>query len=438
MDDFSALRYLKNIGLNSLKTIQEQSIKGFEKNNNIILFSKTGSGKTLSFLLSIISKLKKIEKEEVQALIISPSRELCIQINDVFKSLKSGYKSTVCYGGHSIEEERKSLSITPTIIIGTPGRLNDHIYRKNIKLHNCSFLVIDEFDKCMEFGFNNEMKIILNELSSIKYKMLVSATKMKEIPNYIEMNKAFIIDNIKGDNKINIREHIVKFKGDGIYALGSLLKSFKNERSMVFCNYREVTEDISFKLKNRGIINEFYHGGLEQNERERALIKFKNGSTTILICTDLGSRGLDIPEINHILHYQFPSNEEAFIHRKGRTARMSASGNSYLLVQEGNKLPIYIKESEHEVKIIKSNHHTIKPKWNTLYISGGKKDKINKIDIVGFLSKKGELDQEDIGIITVLDRSSYVAVNRSKTKNLLNKINKEKIKGKKLKIEIAL
>ncbi len=438
MDDFSAIQYLKNIGLNSLKTIQKQSIKGFEKNDNIILFSKTGSGKTLSFLLSILSKLKKTEKKEIQALIISPSRELCIQINDVFRSMKSGYKSTVCYGGHSIEEERNSLSITPTIIIGTPGRLNDHINRKNIKLHNCSFLVIDEFDKCMEFGFNNEMKIILNELSSIKYKMLVSATKMKDIPNYIEMNKAFIIDNIKGDNKINIREHLVKFKGDGIDALDSLLKSFQNERSMVFCNYREVTEDISFKLRKRGIINEFYHGGLEQNERERALIKFRNGSSTILICTDLGSRGIDIPKINHILHYQFPSNEEAFVHRKGRTARMSASGNSYLLVKEGNELPIYIKESEHEVKIIKSNNHTIKPKWNTLYLSGGKKDKINKIDIVGFLSKKGELDQEDIGIITVLDRSSYVAVNRSKTKNLLNKIKKEKIKGKKLKIEIAL
>lgn len=437
MVPFSPKSYVRNLGFRSLMDIQHKSVDAFQKHTEIQLFSKTGSGKTLAFLLSILSKLD-LDKKEVQAIILAPSRELCIQINDVFRSLKPGYKSTVCYGGHSMQEEKSSLSVAPAVVIGTPGRLSDHIDRNNLHLQHCSFLVIDEFDKCLEFGFNDDMSYITRQLLAIEYKMLVSATKMEEIPAFIELKNPFIIDNLKEDDEVDIQEHLVKYQGDLIEGLEDLLNSFKHERAIVFCNYREVAQDVSNQLKGKGITSAYYHGGLDQDERERALIKFRHGSVTLLICTDLGSRGLDIPEINHVIHYQYPNSEEAFIHRKGRTARMSTSGNSYLFVRENTQLPLYIKRPSSEINIMPSADGAVKPEWETLYLSGGKKDKINKIDIVGFLSKKGNLNRGELGVVTVLDRASYAAIKSTKVKQVLTKIQYEKIKGKKLKIEIAM
>ncbi|MCH2231520.1 MAG: DEAD/DEAH box helicase [Crocinitomicaceae bacterium] len=437
MEQFSPKTYIKNVGFKSLMDIQQQSVDAFQKFNDVQLFSKTGSGKTLAFLLSVLSKLDP-NKKEVQAIILAPSRELCIQINDVFRSLKPGYKSTVCYGGHSMQEEKSSLSVAPAVVIGTPGRLADHIDRNNLHLQKCGFLVIDEFDKCLEFGFNDDMSYITRQLLALEYKMLVSATKMEEIPDYIQMHKPFTIDNIQEDDFVDIHEHLVKYQGDLIEGLEDLLNSFKHERAIVFCNYREVAQDVSNQLAEKGITSAYYHGGLDQDERERALIKFRHGSVTKLICTDLGSRGLDIPEINHVIHYQYPNSEEAFVHRKGRTARMSASGNSYLFVGENSKLPEYVHRPDSEINIMPSANGAVKPEWETLYLSGGKKDKINKIDVVGFLSKKGGLGRDELGIVTVLDRTSYAAVKRTKAQQVLKKVKHEKVKGKKLKIEIAM
>lgn len=437
MEPFSPKSYIKNAGFKSLMDIQHQSVDAFQKHNEVQLFSKTGSGKTLAFLLSVLSKLDP-EKKEVQAIILAPSRELCIQINDVFRSLKPDYKSTVCYGGHSMSEEKSSLSVAPAVVIGTPGRLADHIDRNNLHLQRCSFLVIDEFDKCLEFGFNDDMSYITRQLLAVEYKMLVSATKMDEVPDYVQMHNPFVIDNTKKDDEVDIEEHLVKYQGDLIEGLEDLLNSFKHERAIVFCNYREVAQDVSEQLKEKGITSAYYHGGLDQDERERALIKFRHGSVTILVCTDLGSRGLDIPEINHVIHYQYPNSEEAFVHRKGRTARMSASGNSYLFVGEKSQLPEYVKRPTSEINIMPSAEGAVKPEWETLYLSGGKKDKINKIDVVGFLSKKGGLERGELGVVTVLDRTSYAAVKRTKAHQVLKKVKHEKVKGKKLKIKIAM
>ena len=429
--------FLRNAGHESFMEIQEKSIFEFKKHDNVLLYSKTGSGKTLAFLLSMLSKIDS-HKQGIQGVVIAPSRELAVQINDVFRSLKTGYKATLCYGGHSMREEENSLSETPVILIGTPGRIADHIDRDNVHLEYASFLAIDEFDKCLELGFNDEMKFIISYMDNVKNTMLVSATRMEEIPSYISQESGTTIDELSEDETINIKEYAVNYRGDLIHNLSNMVMSFNNEHSIVFCNFREVAEDVANQLNERGITCVSYHGGLEQDQRDRALIKFRNGSAPTLVCTDLGSRGLDIPEVNHIIHYQYPNSKEAFTHRKGRTARMAADGNSYLFIGEKTQLPDYIDLPENEFRIPKENELYMSPDWITLYLSGGKKDKINKIDIVGFLSKQGKLGKGELGLIIVQDRISFAAVKRDKHKDVLKHIRNEKIKGKKLKIEVAM
>jgi ATP-dependent RNA helicase DeaD len=218
--------------------------------------------------------------------------------------------------------------------------------------------------------------------------------------------------------------------------LFELLCHNKDESTIIFCNHRDTVERIAEFLDEMGVVNSFFHGGLDQQERERTMIKFRNGSSNYLVTTDLAARGLDIPEIKYIIHYHMPPKEDGFIHRNGRTARMSSSGTSYILVSRDEELPNYIS-SQPEIEKLEDITLPKKPEWTTLYLSGGKKDKINKIDIVGFLSKKGNLEKFDLGLIIVQDFSSYAAVKTKKINKLLETIRNEKIKGKKLKIEIA-
>jgi ATP-independent RNA helicase DbpA len=207
--------------------------------------------------------------------------------------------------------------------------------------------------------------------------------------------------------------------------------------TLIFCNHREAVERISNHLSQCGIINNYFHGGLEQTERERMLIRFRNGSSNILITTDLASRGLDIPEISFIIHYQLPSTEEGFIHRNGRTARMHSSGASFLILSEEEILPFYIKPGYLNYSLKAGMPLPESPLWQTLYIGGGKKDKINKMDIVGFLSKQGGLEKNELGYIEVKDHHSYAAIRRELIQKVMVRIKNSRIKNKKVKIEIS-
>ena len=426
---------IKNAGHESLLPIQSRSIEAFKKYPEIILISKTGSGKTMAFLLATITKIES-KKHGIQAVIIAPTRELAQQIDLVYKSLKTGLKSTLCYGGHPMRDEANSLKETPTIVIGTPGRILDHIERGNINGFNCHTLVIDEFDKCLELGFEYEMDNIRREFRRLKNTFLSSATELDELPIYLKLQSPKTISNLSNDSEINIKEFVIEYQANVFEALTDVLSCFGKDKSIIFCNYREVVEDIVMRLKEEHFNTIAYHGGLDQAERERALIKYRNGSSNTLVCTDLGARGLDIPEVKHVVHYQYPGSKDAFVHRKGRTARMSKDGASYLFIGEEAQLPEYVVEPK--LKFIPSDFKEINPEWTTLYFSGGKKEKINKIDLVGFLSKKGQLKKDEIGLITVMDHTSYVAVKKHLVKGVLNKIKSEKIKGKRLKIAISM
>jgi superfamily II DNA/RNA helicase len=428
---------LKNAGFTSLNELQLETIKTSERNNNMMILSQTGSGKTFAFLLPILFHLKN-DLQAIQAVIIAPSRELAIQIETVFRSLKTNHKVLTCYGGHSMRVEQNSLTEAPALLIGTPGRICDHITRNNLDLSQVKHLVIDEYDKCLEFGFEDQMKFIHQELENLERTSLVSATELTECPYYLTFNDPAIIDHLGKSTEPNIKFYKFKVTAKSKFErLFDLLCSFNGELTIVFCNFREATESVREYLSENGYSSIIYHGGMEQEERERALIQFRNGTFHTMICTDLGSRGLDIPEIQHVVHFQYPQSKEAFIHRNGRTARMKANGSAYLLISSDEQTPDYLEIPLDEYKITDDLMGPVESKWVTLYFSGGKKDKINKIDLVGFLGQKGGLKKEEIGLITVMDFSSFVAVKRKNVKALLKIITQEKVKGKKLKIAFA-
>jgi len=427
---------LERLNFSAWNEMQEQALKTFRKEDNILILSPTGSGKTLAFLLPILESLDPASKS-IQSLVIVPSRELALQILQVFKSMKTPYKVTVCYGGHEMRVERNNLLNPPAVLIGTPGRLVDHINNKNIDLGQVETLVLDEFDKSLEFGFEREMNSIISEVSRVKKRVLTSATHTVKVPAFIGMDDYAKLDFSGDQIPKRLALKMVRSKGnDKFEAVVKLLGKLGNEPVLVFCNHKDAVARISDLLHHRKISHETFHGNLDQDQRERALIKFRNGSIRILITTDLASRGLDIPELRYVVHYQLPPNESAFIHRNGRTARMESSGTAYLLLAEREQLPKYL-ETVPEEEELPENLLPEEPEWQTVYISGGKKDKINKVDIVGWLLQQGSLEKEDLGRIEVKDFGSYVAIKRHKVDGLIPVIMNEKLKKKKVKVQIS-
>ncbi len=429
---------LQNLRIDALNPMQNASVETMQQNDELVLLSATGSGKTLAFLLPLIHSLKK-DIKETQAIIIVPSRELALQIEKVFKQMGTGFKITCCYGGHLRETEENNLIEPPALIVGTPGRLADHIRRGNITLASIEWLVLDEFDKSLELGFEEEMSFIIGSLTNLKKKMLTSATDAADIPAFIGLKEPVrlsFIDSEATDESLAIQTVFSEDK-DKSDTLFKLICYLGNRSTIVFCNHREAVERTSELLSQKGIINEFYHGAMEQQQRDSALCKFRNGTVNVLVTTDLASRGLDIPNIRYIVHYHLPHTEDAFTHRNGRTARMDASGTAVLILSEEEKMPGYIQTPVTKIELPEEAVLPEKPKWSTLFIAAGKKDKVNKIDIVGFLTNKGQLKKEDIGLIEVKDFFSFVAVRKHHMGQMLQMIKNEKIKNKKVKIEVA-
>lgn len=429
---------LINLKIDRLNDMQLAAIEANKKDEDVILLSATGSGKTLAFLLPILENIDP-ENKNTQALIVVPSRELAMQIEQVFKTMGTGNKITSAYGGHKREIEENNLVQPPAIIVGTPGRLCDHIRRGNITVDSISTLVLDEFDKSLELGFLEEMKFIIESLKNVQKKILTSATEAVEIPDFIKLKNAQKIDFLTPgaeQERLAIKSVFSEDK-DKSETLFKLLCYLGNRSTIVFCNHREAVERTSKLLSEKGIYNEFYHGGMEQQQRDSALSKFRNGTTNVLVTTDLASRGLDIANIRYIIHYHLTLTEDAFTHRNGRTARMEASGTAILILSEEEKLPTYIHENVEQIKLPEENILPEKPKWATLFIAAGKKDKVNKVDIVGFLTNKGQLKKDDIGLIEVKDFFSFVAIRKSKMNHTLHLVKDQKIKNKKVKMEVA-
>lgn len=418
--------------------MQLAALEAGKTQDDIILLSATGSGKTLAFLLPLLESLD-FSSKLTQGLIIVPSRELALQIEQVLRKMATGVKVTCCYGGHLRETEENNLIEPPAILVGTPGRLADHIRRGNITVESIETLILDEFDKSLESGFQDEIAFIIGSLKGVRKRMLTSATEAVEVPEFVGLKEPFKINFLSEeseDNRLTIKTVMSPDK-DKADTLFRLICYFGNRLTIVFCNHRDAVERTSQLLSESGIVNEFYHGSMEQRDRDSALCKFRNGSVSVLVTTDLASRGLDIPHIRYIVHYHLPHTEDIFTHRNGRTARMEASGTAVLILSQEEKLPAYITEEPEQIQLPDEVELPEKPKWATFFIAAGKKDKVNKIDIVGFFSNKGQLKKEDIGLIEVKDFFSFVAIRKSKASTTLHLVQNEKIKNKKVKIEVA-
>lgn len=430
---------LANFHITELNPMQQAMLDAFSKPGDLVLISPTGSGKTLAFLLPLLPLLQP-ERKGIQALIVVPTRELAQQIEQVFKQMGSAFKINSAYGGHSVQIERNNLSEAPAVLVGTPGRIAHHIRKETLNLSTTGILILDEFDKSLEAGFHDEMSFIIKTMRHLRKRVLTSATQLAEIPAFVgagdrkELN--FATEEKQTPGKLALRS--VKLNGtDKLEGLMLLLGQIHSASTIVFCNHRDAVNRISEQLYRLNVEHGFYHGGLEQTDREKTLIKLRNGSISLLISTDLAARGLDIPEIEAIVHFQLPTTEDSMIHRNGRTARMHASGTAYFLLEEGDYLPPFLKDTPAEISLPKKMVTPAAPLWKTLYISAGKKDKVNKTDIVGMLIQKGKLAKEDLGKIEVLDHSAYAAIKRDKISKTLQLVREERIKNKKVKMEIA-
>jgi len=428
---------LKKLNITALNQMQEAALKAVKSGHDVLLIAPTGSGKTLAFLLPLLPKLKP-DVKGVQALVLVPSRELALQIEQVFRQMSTSFKVNCCYGGHAVRVEKNNLAHPPAVLIGTPGRIAYHLEHQNFDESFVENLILDEFDKSLEFGFESDMSYIIGKLLSLKQRILTSATKMEEIPEFVKLKNSLDIDfsqNLQSKPNLKLKK-VTAPAADKLEVLFKLLTKIGGKNTLVFCNHRETVDRISDILFEHGLGHDVFHGGMEQIDREKALLKFRNGSHKILITTDLAARGLDIPEIEHIVHYQLPYTEDAYIHRNGRTARMHAKGTAYAVItpEENYK---YLPEDIEEEPL--SDHYEIPEAsdWVTLYLAHGKKDKINKIDIVGLFLQKGGLAKDDLGLIEVKDTTSYIAVKRERIEKLLKILTGEKIKGKKLKLEVA-
>lgn len=431
-------KILEKLKITSLNEMQLETVAAAKKGSDLVLLAPTGSGKTLGFLLPILNNLDAGVKG-VQALVLVPSRELALQIEMVFKQMGTGFKVNCCYGGHAVKTERNNFEQPPAVLIGTPGRIAYHLRHENFDESTITTLVLDEFDKALEFGFQEDMSYIIRKLLSLKQRILTSATAMEEIPDFTGIQKPVSINflqDVKVAPDLKLKK-VLTTAEDKLNTLLQLICKIGNQTTLIFCNHRETVDRISDLLIDQDLAHDIFHGGMEQDERERALLKFRNGSIQMLITTDLASRGLDIPEVSCIIHYQLPYTEDAFLHRNGRTARMNAKGTAYLIIADDEKYPFL--KGDIEVESLKGVFALPKDSaWQTLYIAAGKKDKVNKIDIVGLLLKKGGLQKEDVGLIEVKDQASYVAVKRKLVGKVLSKLANERIKNKKVKIEVAM
>lgn len=403
---------------------------------DVVVLSPTGSGKTLAYLLPLVQMLDAAS-DQVQALVVVPGRELASQSDRVLRSMGCGIRSASCYGGRATMDEHRMLKeVRPHVVFGTPGRLNDHLDKGNISRFDVRWLIIDEFDKCLQMGFLDEMQHLLAALPGLRRRVLLSATEAEEIPHFVSPTKGQTLAFL--DHPTSDRVTLYEVKSpvkDKLETLRHLLLNLGDSSSIVFLNYRDSVERVNDYLVAQGFVTSRFHGGLEQKDREAALYRFSNGSANVLVSTDLASRGLDIPDIANIIHYHLPESADGYVHRVGRTARWDAQGRAFFIVGSEESLPDFV-EGDVKPFVPDADHHDVPvPRMATLYIGKGKKDKVSRGDIVGFLCKKGGLAAADIGRIDVNDRYTYVAISRDKVRQVLQQTLGEKIKGIKTVIE---
>ncbi|MBU0488642.1 MAG: DEAD/DEAH box helicase [Bacteroidetes bacterium] len=426
-------KILSKLSIAKLNPMQEETLQAIRENPEVVLLSPTGTGKTLAFLLPIIEELEA-DCGEVQVMIIVPTRELALQIEQVVREMGAGFKTNAIYGGRAGSQDKIDLKHRPAILIGTPGRIADHLRRESFSVEQIQTLVLDEFDKSLEIGFETEMSEIAAALPWIRKRILTSATQKVGIPKFLGMRNPVYIDYLhEGLPQLKIKI-ILSPEKDKLETLLKALSHIGNHPGIVFVNFKDTIQYVSDFLSDHEISHGCFHGGMEQQDRERALLKFRNGTHQLLIATDLAARGIDIPEIRFIIHYQLPMKSHEFTHRNGRTARMFNDGTAYVIKWVNEDLPEFIDTQE--VEEIREASLPTASAWETLYISGGRRDKISKGDIAGLFFKQGNLNIDELGTIEIKQDCAFVAVPADKVDHLVQTLSNSKLKKKKVLVRL--
>ena len=397
------------------------------------LCAPTGAGKTLAYTIYALTRMSAPGKG-VQTLVIAPSRELVLQIASVIKPLATGYKTVALYGGHNMADEKNSLTPTPDIIVATPGRLLDHINRRQADISGVSVLVLDEYDKCVELGFEPDMKRIVRAIRSPKFIVMCSATAASALPGYLPADGWKLYDY--GSDVSRARLAVVEVPSpdkDKAETLADLLAAIAPAKSIVFVNHRESAERLHTFLRKAGIPAALYHGGLEQHDRLTAVQLLENGTVDTLVATDLAARGLDIDSLDAVVHYHMPTSPEAWTHRNGRTARNGASGTAYVITSSSDNIPDEVNPSRSFNPPVRTSAPK-PPAFATLHFSAGRKEKISKADILGFLVANTPLEAAQIGRIMVNDHDALAAVPAPTAPDTLAAAQTARLKGKKVRI----
>lgn len=425
---------LDKLGISGLNPMQQKAHAAIERNPNTVLLSPTGTGKTLAFLLPLVKAIDP-SRQEIQVLILVPSRELAIQIEQVTREMGSGHKANAVYGGRAFSKDKLELKHPPAILVGTPGRVADHLRRQTFDHAGIKTLVLDEFDKSLEVGFEEEMKEIISKLD-LEKRILTSATQEIEIPEFTGAKNPVMINFLEaGTPQLKVRTISAPEK-EKLPTLLKLLAYTGDQPGIIFCNFRDSIQQVSSFLEKNQVSHGCFSGAMEQKDRERALIKFRNGTSRILLATDLAARGIDIPEIRFIVHYELPHKAQEFTHRNGRTARMHQSGTAYVLKWEKEGFPDFISPDTwwKDFTELPKKDLPRQSKVETLFLSGGRKDKISKGDIAGLFIKQGGLSKEQLGVIELKQDCSFVGVPSARANDLVRELNNSRLKKKKIRI----
>lgn len=401
----------------------------------VTLIAPTGSGKTLGFALQLLQRVRGGE-ERTETAVVVPSRELALQIARVLTALGPGLRIAALYGGHSMIDETRSVqAATPDIVVGTPGRLLDHLHRRTLNLRTVRTLVLDEYDKSLELGFRDEMQRLVRAMPAVNYLILTSATCLDTLPDFLPAKGLTQLDFSAPGSAPSPQLEFYAVKSpdaDMLDTLIRLLGSIPHERTLIFVNHRESAERVFQALKRAKMPAVLYHGALEQRQREQAVDLFANGSAPIMVATDLAARGLDIPQVSSVIHYHQAINPETDTHRNGRAARMGAEGAVYRLIGPDEATP----EGATPFTPKDSAEPWAKP-LTSLYFYAGRKEKLSKGDIVGALTQVAGLQASQIGQIALHDHHALVAVDKDMAAQAINKLNAAKIKGKRVKVVMS-
>ncbi|KMT23178.1 DEAD/DEAH box helicase [Clostridium cylindrosporum] len=468
--DENLLKAINNLGFKVPSKVQIEAIPFLLKKQDIIVKSQTGSGKTASFGIPICEHIN-IENSAVQAIILVPTRELALQVKEEIGNI-GRLKKVRCaavFGKQPFNDQVRELKQRVHVVVGTPGRLQDHINRGNLILDNVRFLVIDEADKMLNMGFIDQVKEILNCIKNDKTTALFSATIPEEIndlcKDYMKNAEILKIDsNILSEG--NISEKFINVENEEKnLILVDLLYSQSPEAAIVFCNTKEMVKKVFESLKRKHILTAQIHGDMDQEDRIKTMERFKNKEFKVLVATDVAARGIHIDHITHVFNYEVPQERESYVHRIGRTGRKGQKGDAISLVSKRDKK--FLEQIEdyvgHTIECIESpsNEDVMKGKQIfeesqkkfanktgvekkkvhsdvvKIHINGGKKKKIRALDILGCFSNLDDLTGDDIGIIDIQDGFSYVDILNGKGIKILKKYKEVSIKGKKVAIQAA-